>query len=89
MKTNLIKKIFRNYRLQEKDKVIIVRLVDEAMDIPRCEEILDFIIVLKLDKSSIIGFLGYQLFKVKPEKADLISQNFTKDELSIYNGFKT
>lgn len=88
MKTNLIKKIFRNYRLQEKDKVIIVRLVDEAMDIPRCEEILDFIIELKLDKSSIIGFLGYQLFKVKPEKADLISQNFTKDELSIYNGFK-
>ena len=88
MKTNLIKKIFRNYRLQEKDKVIIVRLVDEAMDIPRCEEILDFIIELKLDKSSIIGFLGYQLFKVKPEKADLISQSFTKDELSIYNGFK-
>ena len=88
MKTNLIKKIFRNYRLQEKDKVIIVRLVDEAMDIPRCEEILDFIIELKLDKSSIIGFLGYQLFKVKPEKADEISQNFTKDELSIYNGFK-
>lgn len=88
MKTNLIKKIFRNYRLQEKDKVIIVRLVDEAMDIPRCEEILDFIIELKLDKSSIIGFLGYQLFKVKPEKADQISQSFTKDELSIYNGFK-
>ena len=88
MKTNLIKKIFRNYRLQEKDKVIIVRLVDEAMDIPRCEEILDFIIELKLDKSSIIGFLGYQLFKVKPEKADEISQSFTKDELSIYNGFK-
>ena len=88
MKTNLIKKIFRNYRLQEKDKVIIVRLVDEAMDIPRCEEILDFIIELKLDKSSIIGFLGYQLFKVKPEKADQISQKFTKDELSIYNGFK-
>lgn len=88
MKTNLIKKIFRNYKLQEKDKVIVVRIIDEAMDIPRCEEILDFIIELKLDKSSVIGFLGYQLFKVKPEKADQISQNFTKDELSIYNGFK-
>lgn len=88
MKTNLIKKIFRNYKLQEKDKVIVVRIIDEAMDIPRCEEILDFIIELKLDKSSVIGFLGYQLFKVKPEKADEISQSFTKDELSIYNGFK-
>ena len=51
MKTNLIKTIFRNYKLQEKDKVIVVRIIDEAMDIPRCEEILDFIIELKIDNS--------------------------------------
>ena len=88
MKTNLIEKVLKNYKLQEKDKALIERLVDEEMDIPRCEEILDFIIELKLDKSSIIGFLGYQLFKVKPETADEISKSFTKDELSIYNGFK-
>lgn len=88
MKTNLIEKVLKNYKLQEKDKALIERLVDEEMDIPRCEEILDFIIELKLDKSSIIGFLGYQLFKVKPETADELSKSFTKDELSIYNGFK-
>ena len=63
MKTNLIEKVLKNYKLQEKDKALIERLVDEEMDIPRCEEILDFIIELKLDKSSIIGFLGYQLLK--------------------------
>lgn len=88
MKTNLIKKVFKNYKLQEKDKALIVRLADNEMDVSRCEEILDFIIELKLDKSSVIGFLGYQLFKVKPEKADEVSRSFTKDELSIYNGFK-
>ena len=88
MKALLIKKIFNNFKLQEKDKTIVIRLVDYDMNIPRCQEIIEFIIDLKLDKSSIIGFLGYQLFKVNPDKADEISKSFTKDEMSIYNGFK-
>lgn len=88
MKVNLIKKIFNNYKLQEKEKLLLVKIVNDELNLERCDEILDFMIKFKLDKSSLVGFLAYQLFKASPEKADKLSKDFTKDELSVYNGFK-
>lgn len=88
MKVNLIKKIFNNYKLQEKEKLLLVKIVNDELNLERCDEILDFMIKFKLDKSSLVGFLAYQLFKANPEKADKLSKDFTKDELSVYNGFK-
>lgn len=88
MKTLLIKKIYNNFNLTERDKRKVVMLTDCSMDLARCEGIIDFMIELKLDKSSLMGFLNYQLYKVKPEKAEDIAQDFSKDELAIYDGFK-
>ena len=88
MKALLIKKIFRNFTLTEYDKKKIISLTDYDMDLDRCEGIIHFMIELKLDKCSLIGFLCYQLYKVKPERAEKLSTNFTKDEMSIYEGFK-
>lgn len=88
MKSLLIKKIFDNFKLTEHDKKIVETLVDDDIDLPRCDGIIDFMIELKLDKSSLFGFLNYQLYKVDPKKAEEIAQDFTKDELSTYVGFK-
>lgn len=88
MKALLIKKIYNNFKLTEHDKKKIVMMTDCDMDLARCEGIIDFLIELKLDKGSLIGFLNYQLYKIMPEKADELAQDFTKDELAIYDGFK-
>ncbi len=88
MKALLVKKIFRNFTLTEHDKKKIISLTDYDMDLDRCEGIIDFMIELKLDKGSLIGFLCYQLYKVKPERAEKLATDFTKDEMAIYEGFK-
>lgn len=88
MRTLLIKKIYENFKLTEKDKKTIVMLTNECMDLARCEGIIDFMIELKLDKGSLIGFLNYQFYKVKPKEAEELANDFTKDELAIYDGFK-
>ena len=66
MKALLVKKIFRNFTLTEHDKKKIISLTDYDMDLDRCEGIIDFMIELKLDKGSLIGFLCYQIpFAIK------------------------
>ncbi len=84
----IIEKIEANYKLTEKEASLINSLLDYDMNETRLSDILDFIIEFKLDKSSVIGFLAYQMFKVEPKNADKLSLQFNKDEMSIYNGFK-
>lgn len=88
MKSQLIEKVISAYRLTEKDEELVRSLTDYEMNLPRTSEIMDFILELKLDKASAIGFLGYQMFKVHPRKADELAKQFSKDEMSVYDGFK-
>ncbi len=88
MKDELIQKVIENYALSEKDISLVRSLTDYDMNLPRTSEIMNFILELKLDKASAIGFLGYQMFKVDPIRADQFSKAFTKDEMNVYEGFK-
>ena len=54
----VMKKITSNYKLQEREKLLLLKLLDDETDLKRIDEILDFIIELKLDKSSVFGFLA-------------------------------
>lgn len=88
-KTLVFKEILSSYKLQEKDKILILKLLDDKIDFDRIDEILDFMTELKLDKSSLIGFLAYQLYKVNQERAESLLKELTKDELKIFEGFKS
>lgn len=88
-KTLVFKEILSSYKLQEKDKILILKLLDDKIDFDRIDEILDFMTELKLDKSSLIGFLAYQLYKVDQERAESLLKELTKDELKIFEGFKS
>lgn len=88
MKEELIQKIYNNFKLSERDKKNIVLMTDYDIDLLRCGDIIDFMIELKLDKSSVIGFLNYQFYKCDHERAEELSKDFTKEELTIYEGFK-
>lgn len=85
----VFKEILSSYKLQEKDKILILKLLDDKIDFDRIDEILDFMTELKLDKSSLIGFLAYQLYKVDQERAESLLKELTKDELKIFEGFKS
>ena len=85
----VMKKITSNYKLQEREKLLLLKLLDDETDLKRIDEILDFIIELKLDKSSVFGFLAYQLYKVNPVKAESLKSELTKDEEQIFERFKS
>ncbi len=88
-KTLVFKEILSSYKLQEKDKILILKLLNDKIDFDRIDEILDFMTELKLDKSSLIGFLAYQFYKVDQERAESLLKELTKDELKIFEGFKS
>lgn len=81
--------VFDNFdKLTEKDKEIISKVIHEEMNLNRCYYIVKYINELSLDKNSVVAFLNYQYFKVKPEEADKISKNLNADQLKIYDAFK-
>ena len=88
IKDKIKNKILENFNLTEDQKALVEEIICDDMNLLRCDDIIDSIISLRLDEDSLVGFLGYQLFKVLPEKADKISNKFSEDELKIYNSFK-
>lgn len=88
-KSKIIEKIQKKFKLLDKDKTLLDRLLDERFDFDRISEILDFIIELKLDKSAVIGFLIYQLHKVDKASAESLQSQLSSDEKVIYSGFKS
>ena len=88
-KSKIIEKIQKKFKLFDKDKTLLDRLLDERLDFDRISEILDFIIELKLDKSAVIGFLIYQLHKIDKASAESLQNQLTSDEKVIYSGFKS
>lgn len=88
-KSKIIEKIQKKFKLLDKDKTLLDRLLDERLDFDRISEILDFIIELKLDKSAVIGFLIYQLHKIDKASAESLQNQLTSDEKVIYSGFKS
>lgn len=88
-KSKIIEKIQKKFKLLDKDKTLLDKLLDERLDFDRISEILDFIIELKLDKSAVIGFLIYQLHKVDKASAESLQSQLSSDEKVIYSGFKS
>ncbi len=88
-KSKIIEKIQKKFKLLDKDKTLLDKLLDERLDFDRISEILDFIIELKLDKSAVIGFLIYQLHKVDKASAESLQNQLSSDEKVIYSGFKS
>ncbi len=87
-KTEIKEKILKKFKLDERLLRILDQLIDERVDFDRINEIIDFIIELKLDTSAVIGFLIYQLHKVDAEKAKKISERLSEDEKLIFSSFK-
>ncbi len=86
--SSIQKTIFNHIKLSPEDKETVELILCDKINLPRCEFILDYMFKAKLDKSSILAFLTYQLFKVDPQKADLLLERLTKEENELVDSFK-
>lgn len=80
--------IFKNFNLDSKEKEIVEKIVCEKMDLKRCDGIIKTMLSLRLANDSLLSFLCYQLYKVEPEKADLISKELRDDAFEMFETFK-
>lgn len=80
--------VLEKFNLSEKEKEMLPKLLNEEENLDRCYEIVELISSLSLDKDSCISFLGYQLFKVKPELATKLAENFNADEKKMFKAFQ-
>ena len=82
-------KIYNNYEIGIEEQDIIDAILKEDINYPRINTIIELIIKNKLDKSSVLAFLIYQLYKVEPERADNLLKNFDKEVCEMVADFKT
>ena len=78
-----------NYKFNEKEKETIDDILKHDLNYDRMLVILKFIVDLKLDKSSVLAFLCYQLYKSYPEDGENICLKLNDEQQKIVNDFKT
>lgn len=87
---DLIKKqILNNFKLTDDEKSFIDEMLAIDINYQRVNKIIELIVKNKLDKSSLLAFINYQLFKVEPILADKISEHFSEEEREMIEDFKT
>lgn len=81
-------KILENYQLTEQDNTIIDKMLSYDLNFQRVKSIITGLIDFKLDKSSLLAFINYQLFKIEPEIANELSSNFDVDTKKMIEDYK-
>ncbi len=78
-----------NFSFAEKQTEQIDKMLSFDINLPRAKSILQMIVDNKLDASSVLAFLNYQLYKVSPETAEEIALELGDEEKEMFNDFKT
>lgn len=78
-----------NYSFSKEETDLINKMLEFDINFQRVKVILELIVLNKLDKSSVLAFLNYQLFKVEPDEADKIALEFNEEERAMIEDFKT
>ncbi len=85
----LKEKIKNNFKLSEKDQEIVSKILTFDLNFDRLNVITDLIIDTRLDTSSLIAFLFYQLYKVYPQEAEKLEKELNSEEKDMVKDFKT
>ncbi len=85
----IISLINEAYSLTDKEKEVVQEIVKYDINLDRVFSIAQLIVSGKLDKASMLSFLAYQLYKVEPEIAEKLYQDFTIEEKEMIKYFQT
>lgn len=87
MAEQIISLLNKSYTFDENENKIINEIFSEDMNFSRIKCIVELIVNMKLDKSSLLAFLVYQFYKLKPQKAEQMLERMTKEEQEIVHDF--
>lgn len=85
----LKEKISKNFKLNERDNEIIDELLRHDLNYDRINVITKLIIDTRLDKSSLIAFLCYQLYKVYKQDGEALEAKLNEEERAMVEDYKT
>ncbi len=88
MKEILIKKIFDNFTLSEKEKKLIDEILLEDMCLPKISMVIDTLIEYYIKDDVLIAYLLFEFFKLNQDEASKISKKLTQEQLKIYEILK-
>ncbi len=89
MERQIISLLKNNFNFDENELNIVEKILTFDLNYSRISVIVELIVKTKLDKSSVLSFLTYQLYKVLPDEADKISSKMSKEVQDMINNFKT
>ncbi len=85
----LKEKISKNFKLNERDNEIIDEVLSHDLNYDRINVITKLIIDTRLDKSSLIAFLCYQLYKVYKQDGEALEAKLNEEERAMVEDYKT
>lgn len=85
----LKEKISKNFKLNERDNEIIDEVLRHDLNYDRINVITKLIIDTRLDKSSLIAFLCYQLYKVYKQDGEALEAKLNEEERAMVEDYKT
>ena len=87
-KQRILNKIHNNFKLSEKDEILLDKCFLDAINLPRLEVVLDTMIEYKMQTEVLIAYVLFQAYKTQPEETDeLAKKYFTKSERKLYDTF--
>ncbi|MBQ8908967.1 MAG: bifunctional (p)ppGpp synthetase/guanosine-3',5'-bis(diphosphate) 3'-pyrophosphohydrolase [Clostridia bacterium] len=83
------KMIAENYQLTEREEKLAQYALSFSLNFPRIEKMIERSIDIKLDKTTIVCFLVYQLIKMNPEQEEKVVAKLNKEEQVLVTDFKS
>ena len=88
MKEELLKKIFANFELTEKEKKMIEECLCEEMNLDRLNIVIDTMIEYHISDEVLVAYILFQHFKLQPENAEKRKEELTESQQKLYEIFK-
>lgn len=87
-KQTILKKIYDNFTLSEKDKVLIDKCVVDTINLPRLDAVLDTMIEYKMQTEVLVAYVLFQAYKTQPEETNALAEKyFSEGEKKLYETF--
>ena len=85
----LQEKIDRNFKLSDKEKKIVEKVLSFDLNLDRINAITNLIIDTRLDNDSLVAFLVYQLYKIYPKEGEELEKSLNQEEQKMVEDYKT
>ena len=87
-KQKILDKIHGNFKLSEKDEILLDRCFIDTINLPRLEVVIDTMIEYKMQTEILIAYVLFQAYKTKPDETnELAEKYFTKNEKKLFDTF--